>query len=171
MTSSESRFPPTLRPPERAVMRPFKRRASEMGRPQSPSAEHGPSKHVRRDLSVWPLSLKPFGGRGLSLKDKSRLLSRRKFREDSVARLKMPPPRIPGMLQKIKVQRTSKDEEKSSRAPPRKILVKTSVKRLAPRESDGNSKSASDSDSQVESRRSVRPRRYGISPHTVAMAA
>ncbi|XP_048087043.1 serine/arginine repetitive matrix protein 1 isoform X1 [Alosa alosa] len=49
-------------------------------------------RHFRRDPSVAP-PLRGFGGRGLSLRDKSRLMKNRKFREESVARFKtMPPP-------------------------------------------------------------------------------
>lgn len=155
-------------------MRPMKRRFQEMGRPPlpPPELEHGPPKRFRREVPARPMPLKSFGGRGLSLKDKSRLLKGRKFRAESVTRFKMPPPRPRPSDKMQEVEHMGE----SSRLPPRKIPLKKSMKRHPSRESptDTDSKSAdpeTDSETQVESRRSVRARRYGISPHTVAMAA
>lgn len=153
-------------------MRPMKRRIQELGRPPPHELEHGPPKRFCREMPVRQVPLKVFGGRGLTLKDKSRLLKGRKFRVESVTRIKMPPPR-PRPSDKMQ---EAEHVGESSRVPPRKILLKKSVKRQPSRESpsDTDSKSADpemDSKTQVESRRSVRARRYGISPHTVAMAA
>lgn len=146
-----------------------------MGRPPPHELDFGPPKRFRREMPVRQVPLKAFGGRGLSLKDKSRLLKGRKFREESVARFRMPPPRPSDKLQRYRMQEAEHAGETSS-LPPRKILLKKSVKRQPSRDSptDADSKSADpemDSKTQVESRRSVRARRYGISPHTVAMAA
>lgn len=148
-----------------------------MGRLFPPEFEHGPPKRFRREMPVRPMPLKGFGGRCLSLKDKARLLKGRKFRAESVTRFKMPPPR-PRPSDKMQRSRMEEEEHvgESSRLPPRKILLRKSVNRQPPRRSpsDLDSKSAEremDSETQVEPRRSVRARRYGISPHTVAMAA
>lgn len=141
-----------------------------MGRPPPQELEHGPPKRFCREMPVRQVPLKVFGGRGLSLKDKARLLKGRKFRAESVARFKMPPLRPSDKMQEVE------HVGESSRPLPRKIPLKKTVKRQPSRESssDSDSKSADpemDSKTQVESRRSVRARRYGISPHTVAMAA
>lgn len=158
-------------------MRPMKRRIQEMGCPPPHELEHGPPKRFRREMPIRQMPLKVFGGRGLSLKDKSRLLKGRKFRAESVGRFKMPPqrPRPSDKMPRNKMQEAEHVGE-SSRVPPRKILLKKSVKRRPSRESPTDTDSTSadpemDSKTQVESRRSVRARRYGISPHTVAMAA
>ncbi|XP_017315679.1 serine/arginine repetitive matrix protein 1 [Ictalurus punctatus] len=160
-SNSSSRFPPPLRPQERPPMRPMKRRFQEMGRPPlpPPELEHGPPKRFRREVPARPMPLKSFGGRGLSLKDKSRLLKGRKFRAESVTRFKMPPlrPRPSDKMQEVEHM------GESSRLPPRKIPLKKSMKRHPSRESptDTDSKSAdpeTDSETQVESRRSVRAR-------------
>lgn len=153
-------------------MRPMKRKIQEMGRPPPHELEHGPPKRFHREVPVRHMPLKVFGGRGLSLKDKSRLLKGRKFRSESVARFRMP---LPRSRPSDKLEEAEHMGE-SSRLPPRKVPLKKSVKRQRSRESstDTDSKSADpemDSKTQVESRRSVRARRYGISPHTVAMAA
>lgn len=147
-----------------------------MGRPP-PELEHGPPKRLRREMPARSVPLKGFGGRCLSLKDKSRLLKGRKFRAESVTSFKMPPqrPRPSDNMQRSKMVEAEHVGE-CSRLPPRKIPLKKSVKRQPSRESptDIDSKSTDpemDSETQVESRRSVRARRYGISPHTVAMAA
>ncbi|XP_026854263.2 trithorax group protein osa [Electrophorus electricus] len=158
-SNSSSRFPPPMRPQERP---PLKRRSQEFGRPPSSMGmEYGPPKRFRRELSVRPLPPRGFGGRGLSLKDKSRLLKGRNFRAESVARFKLPPPRPSEKLQKTKVQKTSKNSEESCEDAPRKVPVKKSAKRPTTRESptDTDSKSTDperDSETQVESRRSVR---------------
>ncbi|MCJ8748332.1 hypothetical protein PDJAM_G00163740 [Pangasius djambal] len=163
-SNSSSRFPPPPRLQERPPIRPMKRRIQEMGRLPPPELEHGPPKRFRREMPVRPMPLKGFGGRGLSLKDKSRLLKGRKFRAESVARFKMPPPkpRPSDKTQRNKMQE-AEHVGQSSRPPPRKIPLKKSVKRQPSRESptDTDSKSADpemDSETQVESRRSVRAR-------------
>uniref|UniRef100_W5L398 Si:ch211-114c12.2 n=1 Tax=Astyanax mexicanus TaxID=7994 RepID=W5L398_ASTMX len=154
-SGSSSRFhpPPPLRPQDRPPMRPLKR----LGHPPlSADVEHGPPKRFRRELSIRPLPPRGFGGRGLSLKDKSRLLKGRKFREESVARFKMPPPRP---RPSDKVQKESSSTGASSRS---KVPLKKSVKRPGPRKlqpSEMDSKSADperNAETQVESRRSVR---------------
>ncbi|XP_072545352.1 uncharacterized protein [Salminus brasiliensis] len=184
-SDSSSRFHQPPRPQDRPPVRPLKR----LGRPPSSTdVEHGPPKRFHRELSVRPLPPRGFGGRSLSLKDKSRLLKGRKFRAESVARFKIPPPRprLTDKVQKTKEQKTSKDhhhdeeeeedddddddedddddddEEESTGAQSRsKVPLKKSVKRPGPRKppSDMDSKSADperDSETQVESRRSVR---------------
>ncbi|KAF7688406.1 basic salivary proline-rich protein 1 [Silurus meridionalis] len=165
-SNSSSRFPPPPppRPHERLPMRPMKRRIQEMGRPAPPELEHGPPKRFRREMPLRPMPLKGFGGRGLSLKDKSRLLKGRKFREESVARFKMPlqRPRPPN-----KMQDEDEEEEEHMGEPsvprPRKIPLKKSVKRQPSRDSSSDTDSQSadaemDSETQVESRRSGRAR-------------
>lgn len=165
---------PPLRPQERPIGRPFKRKSEDFRRPPSSSGfEHGPPKRFRRELSVRPLPLRGFRGRGLSLNDKSRLLKARNFRAESVARFKLTPPRISDRLQKPKPQTAPKNGKDSSGVPPRKIPLK---KMPSSRESSPNTDSKTaeperDSETKVESRRSVSAHRYGITPHTVAMGA
>ncbi|XDV21050.1 hypothetical protein PO909_026234 [Leuciscus waleckii] len=149
---------PPLRPQERPIGRPFKRKSEDFRRPPSSSGfEHGPPKRFRRELSVRPLPLRGFRGRGLSLNDKSRLLKARNFRAESVARFKLPPPRISDRLQKPKPQTAPKNGKDSSGVPPRKIPLK---KMPSSRESSPNTDSKTaeperDSETKVESRRSV----------------
>ncbi|XP_027035252.1 serine/arginine repetitive matrix protein 1 [Tachysurus fulvidraco] len=165
MSSSNSspRFPAPPRPQDRPPMRPMKRRIQDMGR-LPPELEHGPPKRLRREMPARSMPLKGFGGRCLSLKDKSRLLKGRKFRAESVTSFKMPPPRPrpSDNMQRSKMVEAEHVGE-SSRLPPRKIPLKKSVKRQPSRESptDIDSKSPDpemDSETQVESRRSVRAR-------------
>lgn len=78
----------TQRGPERRSSG-YKRKYPEMpeqARPPPPLF-----KHFRQEQSLVP-SPRGFGGRGLSLRDKSRLLKNRKFREESVTHFKMLPP-------------------------------------------------------------------------------
>ncbi|KAM9440633.1 uncharacterized protein Hap1MRO34_025854 isoform 2-T3 [Clarias gariepinus] len=165
--NSFSRFAPSPRLRERPPMRPMKRRIQEMGPPLPPlphDLEHGPPKRFRREMPLRPMPLKAFGGRGLSLKDKSRLMKGRKFREESVARFKMPPPKLrpTDKMQRNKM-RDAEHMGESSRLPPHKIPLKKSVKRRPSRESpvEADSKSSElelESETQVEPRRSVRAR-------------
>ncbi|XP_060768671.1 serine/arginine repetitive matrix protein 1 isoform X2 [Neoarius graeffei] len=161
-SNSSSRFPPRLQ--ERPPMRPMKRRIQELGRPPLHELEHGPPKRFRKEMPGRPMPLKGFGGRGLSLKEKSRLLKGHKFRAESITQFKMPPPR-PRPSDKLQRNKMQEAEHvgKSSRLPLRKLALKKSVKRQPSRESPTgtNSKSADpemDSETQVESRRSVRAR-------------
>lgn len=171
--SSFRPYPP-LRPQERPFGRP--RNSQEFRRlPSSSGLEHGPPKRFHREFSVRPVHLRGFRGRGLSLQDKSRLLKARKFRAESVARFKVPPPRprISDRVQRPKPQTAPKNGKDSPGIPPRKLSLK---KKSSSRESspDTDSKTAEperDSETKVESRRSVSAHRYGITPHTVAMGA
>lgn len=90
MSRGPERFPSdnTPRGPERRSSG-YKRKYPEMleqARPPPPLF-----RHFRREQSLAPPP-RGFGGRGLSLRDKSRLLKNRKFREESVACFKMLPP-------------------------------------------------------------------------------
>lgn len=100
--SASRRFPShhTARGPERFpshhAPRGPERRSSGYKRkyPEMPEQSRPPPplfKHFRQEQSLAPPP-RGFGGRGLSLRDKSRLLKNRKFREESVARFKMLPP-------------------------------------------------------------------------------
>ncbi len=173
--SSLRPYPP-FRPQERPFGWPMKRKSQEFRRPPSSSGlEHGPPKHFRRELSARPLPLRDFRGRGLSLQEKSRLIKARKFRAESVSRFKLPPPRprISERVQKPKLQTAPKNAKDSPGVPPRKLSLK---KMPSSRESSPNTDSKTaeperDSETNVESRRSVSAHRYGITPHTVAMGA
>ncbi|ROI27715.1 hypothetical protein DPX16_23037 [Anabarilius grahami] len=155
--SSFRPYPP-LRPQERPIGRPFKRKSQEFRRPPSSSGfEHGPPKRFRRELSVRPLPLRGFRGRGLSLNDKSRLLKARKFRAESVARFKLPPPRISDRDQKHKPQTTPKNGKDSSGVPPRKIPLKKmpSSRESSPSTVSKTAEPERESETKMESRRSV----------------
>ena len=86
------RFHHTLKGTDRGGSSGYKWKFPEMLEQPRP---HPPPlfKHFQREASLAPPP-RGFGGRGLSLRDKSRLLKNRKFREDSVARFKttLPPP-------------------------------------------------------------------------------
>ncbi|XP_051749304.1 serine/arginine repetitive matrix protein 1 isoform X3 [Ctenopharyngodon idella] len=155
--SSFRPYPP-LRPQERPIGRPFKRKSQEFRRPPSSSGfEHGPPKRFRRELSVRPLPLRGFRGRGLSLNDKSRLLKARKFRAESVARFKLPPPRISDRVQKHKPQTAPKNGKDSSGVPPRKIPLKKmpSSRESSPSTVSKTAEPERESETKMESRRSV----------------
>ncbi|XP_016137223.1 serine/arginine repetitive matrix protein 1-like [Sinocyclocheilus grahami] len=157
--SSFRPYPP-FRPQERPFGRPMKRNSQEFRRPPSSSGlEHGPPKRFSRELSVRPVPLRGFRGRGLSLQDKSRLLKAQKFRAESVARFKVPPPRprISDRVQKPKPQTAPKNGKDSPGVSPRKLSLK---KMSSSRESSPNTDSKTaeperDSETKVESRRSV----------------
>lgn len=156
----------------------MKRRIQDFRCPPPSGLEHGPPKRFRREFSVRPFPLRGFRGHGLTLNDKSRLLKVRKFREESVARFKLPPPRprLADRSQKPKLQTAPRNSKDSTDGQPRKVSRKKDMKTSSPRESSPNTDSKTaepkrDSETKVESRRSVSAHRYGITPHTVAMAA
>ncbi len=170
--SSFRPYPP-FRPQERPFGRPMKWKNQEFRQPLSSGFEHGPPKHFRRELSMRPFPLRGFRGRGMSLQDKSRLIKARRFRAESVARFKLPPPRprISERVQKPKPQTAPKNAKDSPGVPPRKLSLK---KMPSSRESSPNTDAKTaeperDSKTKGESRRSVSAHRYGITPHTVAM--
>lgn len=171
--SSLRPYPP-FHPQERPFGRPMKRKSEEFRRPpSSTNMEHGPPKRFRRELSVRPLPPRGFRGRGLSLQDKSRLIKAQKFRAESVARFKLPPPR-PRISERVqKPKPAPKNAKDSPGVPPRKLSLK---KMPSSRESSPNTDSKTaeperDSETKVASHRSVSAHRYGITPHTVAMGA
>ncbi|XP_055054971.1 uncharacterized protein [Misgurnus anguillicaudatus] len=157
---SSSRFYPPLRPQDRPGGRPMKRRIQDFRCPSD--LDHGPPKRFRREFSVRPLPLRGFRGHGLTLNDKSRLLKVRKFREESVARFKLPPPRprLADRSQNPKLQTTPRNSKDSTDGQPRKVSRKKDTKMSSPRESSPNTDSKTaepkrDSETKVESRRSV----------------
>ncbi|XP_051973548.1 serine/arginine repetitive matrix protein 1-like isoform X2 [Xyrauchen texanus] len=162
LPSSVRGYPP-LRPQERLTGPPMKRKRQEFRRPLlSGGFEHGPPKSFRRELSVRPMPLRGFRGRGLSLGDKSRLLKARKFRAESVARFKLPPPRprISDRVQKPNPLMAPKNSKDSTGVQPRKVPLKKGATMPSPRKSSPNmtSKTAEperDNQTKVESRRSV----------------
>ncbi|XP_010898187.2 serine/arginine repetitive matrix protein 1 isoform X2 [Esox lucius] len=79
---------------ERPSGPPHKRRFQERRMP--PGLVHGQPKRPRREIPQGSNAPRGFGGRPLSLRDKSRLLKGRKMRAESVMRLKAPPPRPRG---------------------------------------------------------------------------
>ncbi|XP_041750187.2 serine/arginine repetitive matrix protein 1 [Coregonus clupeaformis] len=82
-------------PQERPSGPPHKRNFQERRMPPTgPGLEHGHPKFPRREIPQY--FSRAFGGRPLSLRDKSRLLKGRKIRAESVMRLKAPPPRPRG---------------------------------------------------------------------------
>uniref|UniRef100_A0A671L9B2 Serine/arginine repetitive matrix protein 1-like n=1 Tax=Sinocyclocheilus anshuiensis TaxID=1608454 RepID=A0A671L9B2_9TELE len=157
--SSLRPYPP-FRLQERPFGWPMKRKSQEFRRPPSSSAlEHGPPKRFRRELSVRPLPLRGFRGRGLSLQDKSRLIKARKFRAESVAQFKLPPPRprISERVQNPKPQTAPKNAKDSPGVPPRKLSLKKmpSSRESSPHTDSKTAEPERDSETKVESRRSV----------------
>lgn len=161
-----------MRPQERPMGHPMKRKIQEFRRPPPLGGlDIGPPKRFRRELSVRPLFHRGF--RGLTLTDKSRLLKARKFRAESVTRFRLPPPR-PRFTDRFHKAKTAppRHSKDSTGVSPRKVsLKKTSSRESSPNTDSKTSEPERDSETKVESRRSVSAHRYGITPHTVAMGA
>ncbi|XP_071384961.1 spermatogenesis-associated protein 31H1 [Centroberyx affinis] len=155
-------------PQERQLAMSRKRRMPDLNMPSAgPALEYGHPKHPRRERPQLLNVPRGFGGKPLSLRDRSRILKGRQMRAESVMRLRAPPSLKPkphmgesasrGNVSSILAIRKKRFQ---SNAVP---LKKVELGRAKPCQSspslDGNSsKSSRDSDTvkeQVESHRSL----------------
>lgn len=176
-------------PQERPSGPPRKRKFQECGTPPAdPDLELDHPKHPRRDVPPVFNAPRGFGGRPLSLRDKSRIVKGRKMRAESVLRLKAPPPRPRGAEEKKQEegQHTAREDARATilaqrkerfqaNAAPQSKDVKRPTLRQSPPNKDANtSKPSRDCETvkeQVECRRSLSTHRYGIILLTLAAGA
>ncbi|CAN9501418.1 unnamed protein product [Ophioblennius macclurei] len=153
-------------PQERPGPGSRKRRMPDIGMPPSdPEMEHGFIKHPRRDRPQLLSIPRPFGGKPLSLRDKSNLVKSQQFRAESLMRLRIPPsakPR-PHLIDSSTVLAIRKKRFQLNAAPLQSLEPRrTKPQQSPPREESDSSTSSRDSETekeQVESRRSLNPHR------------
>ncbi|XP_078786714.1 uncharacterized protein si:ch211-114c12.2 isoform X2 [Oryzias latipes] len=168
-------FPPSSfqrSPQDRQGPPPRKRRIENISMPSSdPAAEHGPAKYPRRERPQLLSTPRPFGGKPLSLRDRSFLVKSQHMRAESLMMLRIPStvkprPRLgdvaahgtPSSVLALRKKRFQSNAVSLEKEEPRR------PKRQESSSSDESNASKSSSDSgtgneQVESRRSLNPHR------------
>ncbi|XP_034056323.1 serine/arginine repetitive matrix protein 1 isoform X3 [Gymnodraco acuticeps] len=155
-------------PQERQVAGPRKRGIEDISMPsEDPALEHGHPKHPRRERPQLLSIPRPFGGRPLSLRDRSFLVKSRQVKAESLMRLRIPPSVKP----RPRLGDSSSQENFSSVLAIRKKRFQSNEtleqrrgkpQQSPPREDSDASKSSRDSDTekeQVESRRPLNTHR------------
>lgn len=162
-------------PQERQVAGPRKRRISDTSMPSSdPALEHGNPKQARRERPQLLSLPRPFGGKPLSLRDKSHLVKSRQIRAESLMRLRIPPsvkprPQLGDPISRGNVSSAlaiRKKRFQSNPVPLQKLEARRArPQQSSPKEEANVSRSSRTSDTgkeQVDSRRSLNTHRYGI---------
>lgn len=162
-------------PQERQVAGPRKRRISDISMPSpDPALELGNQKQPRRERPQLLSIPRPFGGKPVSLRDRSYPVKDRPVQAESLMRLRIPTsvrprPRLddPAARENVgSVLANRKRRFQANAGPLKKVEPRRgNSQQSPPREESNASKSSRDSDSgkeQVESRRSLKTHRYGI---------
>ncbi|XP_070838821.1 serine/arginine repetitive matrix protein 1 [Chaetodon trifascialis] len=159
-------------PQERQMAGPRKRRMSHISMPSSdPALEYGNPKQPRRERPPLLSLTRPFGGKALSLRDKSYLVKNRQIQAESLMKLKIPPsvrprprlgdPASQGNMSSVLALR--KKRFQSNAVPLKKLESRSAKPQQSPsRAESSGSKTSRDSDTgkeQVESRRSLNTHR------------
>ncbi|XP_077361205.1 uncharacterized protein LOC144006304 isoform X2 [Festucalex cinctus] len=159
-------------PQDRQLTGPRKRRISDVSMSSSSSAQdHSGPKYPRRERIPLLSIPRPFGGRPLSLRDKSFLFKGRQMRFESPMRLKFPPPfrprphlgDIPPRGPPSSVLAIRKKRFQSNPVPPKRLQARDTRAQQSPgRDEDEASSSLRETNTrkeQVESRRSLNTHR------------
>ncbi|XP_037322920.2 pre-mRNA 3' end processing protein WDR33 isoform X1 [Pungitius pungitius] len=159
-------------PEERQVAGPRKRRISDIIMPSSdPAPEHGVQKQPRRERPQLLSMPRPFGGKPLSLRDRSYLVKSGQVQAESLMRLRIPTTVRPAAGQDDPSSRDNasavlairKKRFQSNAVPLNMVEPRRGRPQQSPPGDESNaSKSSGDSDTdkeQVESRRPLNPHR------------